>query len=429
MPRSRSNQNAARPLWRCKSTWLSGLVLALFGLLASCAGTRTLMQTAPSTSKGTAAQPAITAASLDEWNAQARQIYRDFELTVYGHIPENLSLAETNRIQSPGLHFDETATLEFVQFSVLKDRQKTGREFGLVLVIPENAKGPTPIIAMQNFCPNHNVIPHADVPRPENLSFDCSVDGMIANIFGYFFGRYITTPPIAEIMKRGYALAVMYPSEFVPDSRDDGQTVLDHIFADQPKDTRTGALAAWAVQASMISNYLNADPRFGAHIAYGHSRFGKSALLAAAINPTIDSVIAHQSGTGGASLTRDKPGETLADITEGYPFWFSQKFASFASREDDLPVDQHHLLALIAPRPILLGNAKRDVWSDPEGAFRASQAASKVYGFYGSEGLRQEKLTAFDQEADIAFWMRPGTHGVVKEDWPAFLEFLDAHFK
>ena len=86
------------------------------------------------------------------------------------------------------------------------------------------------------------------------------------------------------------------------------------------------------------------------------------------------------------------------------------------------------LLALIAPRPILLGNARRDVWSDPTGAFRAAQGADAAYELLGSEGLTVERLDRFEPEADIAFWIRPGTHGVVEEDWPAFLRFLDAHW-
>ena len=90
-------------------------------------------------------------------------------------------------------------------------------------------------------------------------------------------------------------------------------------------------------------------------------------------------------------------------------------------------VDQHMLLALIAPRPALLGNARRDVWSDPNGAFRAAQGADPVYELLGSGGLSQQRLDQWRPEADIAFWLRPGTHGVVKEDWPAFLDFLDAH--
>ncbi|MEL7488985.1 MAG: hypothetical protein AAGJ87_17460 [Pseudomonadota bacterium] len=139
-------------------------------------------------------------------------------------------------------------------------------------------------------------------------------------------------------------------------------------------------------------------------------------------------MIAHQSGTGGASLNRRKKGESVKAITSSYPHWFSRVYASYAGREEEMPVDQHHLIALVAPRPVLLGNARRDVWSDPNGAFRAAIGADPVYELLGAEGLDQPRLNAFNPAADVAFWIRPGTHGVVKEDWPAFLTFLDAHF-
>jgi len=94
-----------------------------------------------------------------------------------------------------------------------------------------------------------------------------------------------------------------------------------------------------------------------------------------------------------------------------------------------MPIDQHALLALIAPRPIFLGNARRDVWSDPNGGFRAAQGANSVYNLYNKQGLNQDKLKPYIPKNDISFYIRGGTHGVVKEDWPAFLDFLDAHKK
>ena len=139
-----------------------------------------------------------------------------------------------------------------------------------------------------------------------------------------------------------------------------------------------------------LNNHLKADTAFSQTIAYGHSRYGKAALLAAAFDGSIDAVISHQSGTGGASLSRDKKGETVEKIMQSYPHWFSAKYNA-----DNKDFDQHHLLALIAPRPILLGNASRDVWSDPEGAFRAAQGASPIYQLYGKDGLRQTKLTDY----------------------------------
>ena len=272
---------------------------------------------------------------------------------------------------------------------------------------------------MANFCPNHDVIPLKEVSEPQRFSFTCHKDNIISKLIGLFFGRYITTPPIQMIIDKGYALAVFFPSDGFPDS----SSHLDLYEFAPDNDTRWGAIGAWAWQTAVLAKYLDQDTRFSKTIAYGHSRYGKSALLAAAYDETIDGVIAHQSGTGGASLSRNKPGETVEAITKQYPHWFTPNYS-----EDNITLDQHYLLSLIAPRPILLGNAKRDVWSDPEGSFRAAKGATPIYELYGSAGLEQEKLNEFNPNADLAFWIRPGTHGVVKEDWPAFLAFLDAHF-
>lgn len=418
-----------RSFWRRKRFWAFLVLGVLLLLFASCRSTRMIMKTAPSKPNGPLAHPAINVTSVTEWEAGKPALLKAFADHIYGGLDVTIKLEPTRTVQLDGTHFNGSANLEFQHFEVFKNGTMTGRNFGMVIVRPAKSTGPTPIIMMQNFCPNHDVIPHPDVPRPDRVTFSCAGDGFMAKMFTYFFGRYITTPPIDAIMKRGYALAIVYPSEFVPDDRHTGQTVLDTVFADQPRQTRTGAIAAWALQFSAMSTHLESDARFSEQIAYGHSRFGKSALLAAAINTNIDAVISHQSGTGGASLTRDKPGETLADITQGYPFWFSPSYAAYRDREADMPIDQHQLLALIAPRPVLLGNARRDVWSDPNGAFRAAQGATPVYDLYGKTGLGQAKLTDFTPEADIVFWMRPGTHGVVKEDWPAFLTFLDRHIK
>ncbi|VAW05634.1 Glycoprotein gp2, partial [hydrothermal vent metagenome] len=189
------------------------------------------------------------------------------------------------------------------------------------------------------------------------------------------------------------------------------------------------AIAAWAWGYSLMVDALEQDaegPRD--YISWGHSRYGKSALLAAAFDDRISAVIAHQSGTGGASLNRQKKGESVKAIVDGYPHWFAKAYENYAGEEETMPIDQHQLLALIAPRPVLLGNARRDVWSDPNGAFRAAMGADPVYKLYGAQGLDQNRLDVWAPAADIAYWIRPGTHGVVKEDWPAFLEFLDAHF-
>jgi hypothetical protein len=158
----------------------------------------------------------------------------------------------------------------------------------------------------------------------------------------------------------------------------------------------------------------------------GHSRHGKAALLAAAWDPRIEAVIAHQTGFAGASLSRSQTGETLARMQRTYPHWLAPGAARYAARPDLLPYDQHMLLALIAPRRLFLGNARRDVWSDPNSSFRAAEAASAAWEAQGASGLNAGGMKAFDPADGIVWWMRPGGHSIVEEDIGAFITFLKA---
>lgn len=321
-----------------------------------------------------------------------------------------------------------TATFDGVDVETKDVMDKGG--FLVQVAIPNNAAGPAPIIMMQTFCPSWDAMPHAGVSRPEDA--ESMNGGFFGSIATYVFGRFICTPPYADILDRGYAVASFFPSAVVPDNAEAGLAELRRLSAGHDDDgTRWGAVAAWGWLYGRLTDAFEDDKRFDADafIAWGHSRYGKAALYAAAFDERIDGVIAHQSGTGGASLNRNKPGESVASMTENYPHWFAQAYANVAGREADMAIDQHHMLALIAPRPILLGNARRDVWSDPNGAFRAAAGASPVWTLLGAEGLTGERLDQWNPDADIAFWIRPGTHGVVEEDWPAFLQFLDAHFE
>jgi len=377
------------------------------------------MQQAPKIAKGPPATPVLSLPDLDQYR-------QDLQTFIYGPIP-SMELAPqptTRLIQNHA--FESIATIEEQRFEAVIGEQKQG--FNLVLVTPKT-DGPVPVIIMQNFCPNHSVIPVEGLTKPVGNYFDCSADGFLSNVFTYFFGRYITTPPIDLIMERGYALAVLYPHELVPDNSQAGLTRLNRLFPNKTQDERPGALGVWSAQFIALAERLKSDSRYSQTITYGHSRFGKTALLAAAFSDDIDGVIAHQSGTGGASLLKDENGESIAQITASYPHWFNNRFAGFADNTNSLPIDSHALLALVAPRPILLGNARRDVWSDPNGAFLAAQAASDIYQQMGVEGLEQSSLSEFNPEANLSFWMRPGTHGVVEEDWPSFLQFLDNQFK
>lgn len=369
-----------------------------------------------------------------EWERERVPALREaFEAHVYGAMPDAHALEVQGRNVLDEAAFGGAGQL--VEYALQADAifggetRKTQTFYMDVLTPLGDANAP--IILMQTFCPRWNTIPHPAVSRADD-AWDCGGSGLAAGAMTYVFGRYIATPPIEEILARGYAIATIFPSEFAPDSRKEGLAELERLSRGRDaSDQRWGAIAAWAWGYSLMIDALTRDDELkpAQFIAWGHSRYAKAALLAAAFDQRIDGVIAHQSGTGGASLNRDKKGESVRSMTANYPHWFARSYADYAGRENDMPVDQHQLLALIAPRPVLLGNARRDVWSDPNGAFRAATGADPVYELYGAEGLDQERLDQWRPAAGLAFWLRPGTHGVVKEDWPAFLEFLDAHFK
>lgn len=407
-------------------------------VLMACGPTKLTISRANLKPNGLVASPVLMPklTTVPEWEAQIRpRLQIALQEQVYGFMPDTSSTMVVDKKLIAASAFNDKATIEeytLTATAVFNGKSATTPPFKLVVVIPKNSTKPMPVIMMQSFCPNHNTVQHPGVSKPAGKGYSCDGTGIMAKTMGYVFGRYIATPPMEDILDHGYALAAMYPSEFVPDRSEAGLTALKQLSPGHTDDkTRWGAIAAWGWGFSRAIDALESDKRFDKYgfVAYGHSRYGKSALVAAAFDQRVGAVISHQSGTGGASLNKHKKGESIGEITNSFPHWFSKSYASFAGHEQDMRTDQHALLALIAPRPIFLGNARRDVWSDPNGAFRAAQAANPAYNLFEKQGLTQAKLSDFTPAADIAFWIRPGTHGVVKEDWPAFLEFMDAHYR
>lgn len=369
--------------------------------------------------------------SVEEWETvRAPALRKALQEYVYGYLPDTSAARIISKKVLDENAFDGRGILEEYQLIVSAGFNGTSNEsrpFYMNVLRPAKSAAPSPVILMQTFCPRAATIPHPDVAGAGESG--CGNGGLMGGLASYVFGRYIATPPLAEILEQGYTLATIFPSEFVADTSQQGLADLSALskgYADE--ETRWGAIAAWGWGYSRMIDVLDSDPAFGQFITYGHSRYGKAALVAAAFDDRVAGVISHQSGTGGASLNVQKRGESVQEITESYPHWFSKKYASYAGREQEIPIDQHMLLALVAPRPVLLGNARRDVWSDPNGAFRAAIGADPAYELYGKRGLDQNRLKPFDPTAELAFWIRPGTHGVVEEDWPAFFKFLNNHF-
>ena len=404
--------------------------------------------------------------TVEDWQTRRVPLLRDaIQRDLYGYQPDTVEIVETVSEQVSDSAYDGIAVLNLVTLTVrfsYEGGPDMERNIRLAVAKPKNASGPVPVILKMDNCPfdesyqdpalpdgRSEVIIPSSLLSPERLAeapaenyisenalkvkVRASCAGQTTGFINGFIqplGRYHYTPPVKEAIEQGYAFASINSDDFVLDDRQYAQAQLELLSEGHDTDTAWGSLAAWAFQYSRGIDYLETDPALDPDrmAIYGHSRFGKAVLVAGALDSRIDAVIAHQSGRGGAALFASEKGEPIEKMAAAYPQWLNSAYAARLERGETLPFDQHHVLALLAPRPVLLGHGRRDGWSDPDGAFRAAKGANPAYQLYGNDGLTADTLRDFDPASDIAYWIRRGTHGETKEDWEAFFEFLDAHF-
>jgi hypothetical protein len=240
-------------------------------------------------------------------------------------------------------------------------------------------------------------------------------------------GKQVEVWAVEQTIDRGYAFATFYNGDVEPDR----PNAPEGIRAQLPS-YDWGTIAAWAWGLQRAVDYLVSvgalDPQRIAVV--GHSRNGKAALVAGAFDERIALVIPLQAGCGGTSPSRGKIGESVKQINDRFPHWFNAQFKKFNEQPERLPFDQHSLIALCAPRPILLSNAVEDTWANPAGQFEMLQAADPVYRLLGTDGLGAQQLPQTGKLLDstLGYYIRPGKHSMTKEDWSIFLDFADKHF-
>jgi hypothetical protein len=340
------------------------------------------------------------------WPARRAAILELFRSQVYGRRPGAPQTLRFDVLEKNARAIGGTATLERV--AIVSGQDGRTHRFQLTMFLPNARRGRVPVFLLLNNRPATNT----DPTRRETSGFW----------------------PVEQVIARGYGIAAIQNDELAPDNKDHFREGVIRLFEGDHAGARApdawAAIAAWGWGASRVMDYLQTDPRVDpARITViGHSRGGKAALWAGAEDDRFALVISNESGEGGAALSRRDFGETLARITTTFPYWFAPRYATYANHVPDLPVDQHMLLSLIAPRGLYVASADEDLWSDPRGEFLSLAAASPVYALWGEPVIRAEAMPPLEHPLVAGrrgYHIRTGAHNLTPYDWAQYTAFAD----
>ncbi len=354
----------------------------------------------------------------EEWrNIRRPQILALFSNLVYGRVPEPESPIKTEfEVKKTDPEFmGGKATRKDVQIRFSNEKGKA--EMLVLVFVPNKATKPVPAFVKHSFNNTKSRDFNAHPTRP---------------------GRLRNGWPLGEFLDRGYAFVAVYQQDLVGHNEVEFLKGIHPLFYKKgqsfPKAREWGVLSAVAWGAMRAMDYLqtNSDIDHNRVAIMGHSKMGKAALWTAAQDERFALAISAQSGCAGAALWRRRSGETLEKMVTRFPYWLCRNAWKFVNQEDDLPLDQHMLLACIAPRPVYVHSGLEDTWADPRGEYLSAYHASEVYRLFGKKGLTSESSPPVGEaiiESDVGYHIREGGHSIEMYDWQRFLDFADYHFK
>ncbi len=360
--------------------------------------------------------------SAEAWNgAQRERILELFREHVYGRSPGRPEGMKFEVLEENANALENRARA--MKIKIVLGAEPDAPSFRLDLYLP-NSNTPSPVFVGLNLFDRDDA--H---PQPGKIF---EPDGKTPIPYPALPGEKLAE----EIIGRGYGFATIHPSDFAPDDKAKfAEGVIGHYRktgAMPEKNDAWKAISAWAWALSRALDYFETNPSVDAKrvIAIGHSRMGKTALWAAAQDNRFAAVISNESGCGGAALSKRVFGETVGGINRQFPHWFCENFQKYNERENDLPVDQHMLIALAAPRPVYVASALEDKWADPRGEFLSAQGADTVYRLLGLKGLGASEMPEANRSIgnEIAYHVRTGKHALTDFDWMFYLDFADRHF-
>mgnify|MGYP002624876272 CR=1 FL=1 len=364
------------------------------------------------------------------WYGERRpELLALFTEQMYGKTPQAPSDIRYEVVESSDDAMDGKAVRKQIN---LYPGQNGKKCIHLLVYLPKKHKGPVPVFAGINFMGNWAVSDDPAILLP-----DKKMRGAYGIVENLERGREKRRWPLDRIISSGFGLVTFYRGDADPDFNDgfrNGLTPLIYRNGQKwPEADQWGSISVWAWALSRVMDYIEKDADLDqSRVAViGHSRLGKAALWAGACDERFAMVISNCSGAGGAALSRRMYGETLQDLNRHFPHWFCGNFHKYSGREQDLPFDQHELLALVAPRPLYIASADGDRWADPKGEFLAAKAASAVYEFLGCKGLAAWQWPRAGQPSvtgDVAYHLRHGKHDILEYDWDNYIKFASRHF-
>ena len=370
--------------------------------------------------------------SKDDWTERRAELYSIFEHEVYGIVP-----LWNGKLTAAELSSDQHALGDKAVRREVKIKLRNGErelEFTLLVYLP-HSNAPVPVFLGYNFSGNHSVTDEKGISITTSWMRNDPDDGVTGNKASEKGrGKAASQWQVNEIISRGYGLVTLYYGDIDPDF-DDGFKNGVHGLYNMKRDSASwGSIAGWAWGLSRVMDWIENTPSIDSKrvIVMGHSRLGKTSLWAGATDKRFAIVISNNSGCGGAALSKRVYGETVGRINTSFPHWFCRNFSKYNEKESLLPVDQHELLALMAPRPVYVASAEDDKWADPLGEFLSCLHASPVYTLLGLRGFPATVMPQINRPVtggDIGYHVRSGGHDVKLYDWQRYLDFADYHFK